>query len=158
MFHVPLHLTCVLTKGERCVAQGHGRSVVGSVDHHPGDRDAAHACVVRGVGQDQLKLLRQLVLAVIDQLHVARGHADARPEDHAVVVVHATGLVVRAGLQGVQTAALGGLGDGVAQSGYGAARVSWRTKERSDASELARCLSSSQPFLSQWCDNTLLRC
>lgn len=115
--------TCILAECKGGVAEGNGRCIVGPVDDHLGRSHAAHAGVVRGVRQHQLELLGQLVLAVVDELHVAGGHADAGAEDDAVVVGHAAALVVGARLQGVKAAALSRLGHGVAERRHGTGGV-----------------------------------
>lgn len=106
--------TGVFAEGKGCISKRHGWSVVGPVDNDLRWRHVSRAGVVGGVRQHQLELLGQLVLAVVYELHVAGGHADAGAEDDAAVAAHAAALVVRAGLQSFEAAALGRPGHRVA--------------------------------------------
>lgn len=115
--------TNIFAEGEGCVPQGDGGSVIGPVNDDLGHCHVTHAGVVRGVCQHQLELLGQLVLAVVDELDVAGGHADAGAEDDAVVVCHAAALVIGAGLESVEAAALSRPGRGVAEGRHGAGGV-----------------------------------
>lgn len=117
--------TSIFTKSKGGVPKSNSRCIVGPVDDHLGQRHVAHTGVIWGVRQHQLELLRELVLAVVDELNVAGGHADAGPKDDAVVVGHAAALVIRAGLQSVEAAALSRLGHGVAECRHGAGGVTW---------------------------------
>lgn len=120
--HTTAH-TSIFTERKGGVPKSNRGRVVGSIDDDLGRHHVPHAGIVRGVRQHQLELLRQLVLAVVDELDVAGGHADAGAEDDAVVVGHAAALVVGAGLQSVEAAALSRLGHGVAERRHGAGGV-----------------------------------
>lgn len=115
--------TRVFAEGKGGVSERHGRRVVRSVDDHLGHHHVSQAGVVGGVRQHQLELLGQLVLAVVDELHVAGGHADAGAEDHAVVIGRAAALVVRAGLQSVEAAPASRPGHSATEGRHGAGGV-----------------------------------
>lgn len=77
--------TCILTEGKRSIAQEHSGGIVGAVDDYFCHCDVPHAGIIRGIRQHELKLLRWLILAVVDQRDITGGHADPRAQYHTVL-------------------------------------------------------------------------